>query len=328
MLAACGQAPRTGASASSSPPSAQVPAKSAAPQLQTINVAFAGAGGAETVPFAMGERFFQGNGLEIKTSLMLGNTAMPGLTNGDLDFYGDPQPAFRAAIQGLPVKVVGGAYPTSGPFLIAGPEIKSVADLRGKRVGLAVAGGVYELELQAALDKVQLQVGKDVEPVYLPDTPARLVALSKHTIEAAVVAVPTQFQAGKLGLNVVLNFADAVPHLSDAWSTSVRNIQGNPDKVRRFLRAFLQIMDYMRTHKSEVVPRMASKLNIDQSQAAEEYDLDFRQWQNGSVSNDRIKLALGFLQRDGTIKGAPPPMSQLVDFAILTAVQKELGLAG
>ncbi|HLY65583.1 MAG TPA: ABC transporter substrate-binding protein [Chloroflexota bacterium] len=324
MLAACGQAAQPGSGA----PGASAASNSqAAAAVQTINVAFAGAGGSETIPFAMGDSFFQQNGIDVKTSLMLGNTAMPGLSSGDLDFYSDPQPALRAAIQGLPIKVVGGAYPTSGPFLIATPDVKSITDLKGKRVALAVAGGVYELELQAALDKVQMQVGKDVEPIYLPDTPSRLVALSNHTVSAAVVAVPTQFQAGKLGLNVVINFADAVPHLSDGWSTSVKNIQTNPDKVKRFLRAFLQIVDYMRTHKSEVVPVMASKLNMQEDQAAEEYDLDFRDWHNGSLSDDRINLALALLQRDGTIKGELPPISQVADFSLLSAVQKELGLS-
>lgn len=290
-----------------------------------VKVGFAGAGGAETVPFSIGQRFFQQNGLKIESSLMLGNVAMPGLANGDLDFYSDPVPAFRAAIQGLPIKVVSGAYPTSGPFVVAQPDIKTLADLKGKRVGLAVAGGIYELELQAALDKTGLQVGKDVTPVYLPDTPARLAGLSNHTIDAAVVAVPTQFQAGKLGLTVLVNFADAVPHLTDAWSTSVNNIRSNPDKVKRFLRAFLQTMEYMRSHKSDVVSVMASKLNMTEANASQEYDLDFRQWQNGSLSDDRIKLALALLQRDGTIKGDLPPISQVTDFSLLTEVQKELG---
>jgi len=77
------------------------------------------------------------------------------LISGNMQFTNASGTASRAGLQGLPVRAI--AYFQTEPFsLVARPEIQSIADLKGKTVGLsglASGNGVYlSLALELATD--------------------------------------------------------------------------------------------------------------------------------------------------------------------------------
>ncbi|MGH7798847.1 MAG: ABC transporter substrate-binding protein [Candidatus Binatia bacterium] len=84
--------------------------------------------------------FFRNEGLDADIVVMGAAPSIAALSNGDIDFTLLTGTVIRAAIRGLPVRLVAGLMTSSPHVLLARPEIKSVKDLSGKKVGLAGFG--------------------------------------------------------------------------------------------------------------------------------------------------------------------------------------------
>lgn len=131
---------------------------------------------------------------------------MPAIIAGEIDISAS---ALDAAIAGraggTPIYVVAG-FSKGGARLVAQPglNIKSVADLKGKRVGVA-RGGAQELLLLAELAKYNLtwsdQPGKDAQIVYMAFADLNQ-ALQQKQIDAMCQSEPQSSQAINKGWGV------------------------------------------------------------------------------------------------------------------------------
>jgi NitT/TauT family transport system substrate-binding protein len=131
---------------------------------------------------------------------------MPAIIAGEIDISAS---ALDAAIAGraggTPIYVVAG-FSKGGARLVAQPglNIKSVADLKGKHVGVA-RGGAQELLLLAELAKYNLtwsdQPGKDVQIVYMAFADLNQ-ALQQKQIDAMCQSEPQSSQAINKGWGV------------------------------------------------------------------------------------------------------------------------------
>jgi NitT/TauT family transport system substrate-binding protein len=124
---------------------------------------------------------------------------MPAIVSGDIDAAASgAEAAIAGRASGAPIFVVAG-FARGGVRIVALPDagIRSVADLKGKRVGVT-RGGAQELLLLATLQKHGLswsdRPGKDVRLVYLP-YPDLNQALWARQIEAMCQSEPQSSQA-------------------------------------------------------------------------------------------------------------------------------------
>jgi NitT/TauT family transport system substrate-binding protein len=132
---------------------------------------------------------------------------LPAVAAGEIDLTAsglDASIAGRA--QGLPIYVVA-AFAKGGVRIVSAPDsgIKSIVDLKGKKVGVA-RGGAQELALLTELDKVGLswsdKPGKDVQILYLGGYPDVNQALQGKNIDAMCQSEPYSSQAINKGYGV------------------------------------------------------------------------------------------------------------------------------
>src|SRR4029077_1416690 len=85
-------------------------------------------------------KFFRDERLENETIVIGGPAGIAGLISGDGDYSGAGGSGLRAAVKGAPLKAI--MYQTERPtwYLIVHPSISQVADLRGKKIGVALLG--------------------------------------------------------------------------------------------------------------------------------------------------------------------------------------------
>lgn len=131
---------------------------------------------------------------------------MPAIIAGDIDISAS---ALDAAIAGraggAPIYVIAG-FSQGGARIVARPDLKvnSIADLKGKRIGVT-RGGAQELLLLAELAKHKLswsdQTGKDVQIVYLAFADLNQ-ALQQKQIDAMCQSEPQSSQAINKGWGV------------------------------------------------------------------------------------------------------------------------------
>lgn len=156
---------------------------------------------------AQAKGYFKEQGLEVELqTVKSGQDAVPLASNGQLDVaaVGFSAGMFSAVANGLEVKTVASMGVSDGDTkrsptnLVVGQgkaaEIKTIADLKGKKVAaLAGQGGTGAYLLGVALESAGLTI-KDVTLVNIanPDMPA---ALKNGSVDAALVSSPFNEQA-------------------------------------------------------------------------------------------------------------------------------------
>src|SRR5882724_2329955 len=83
---------------------------------------------------------FQGEGIDLQLILVASTIQVAALTTGNIDFSGAQSQVMAGAARGLPVKVVGFLTIKPSFWLMARPEIKAVAELKSKIVGITAIG--------------------------------------------------------------------------------------------------------------------------------------------------------------------------------------------
>jgi len=113
---------------------------------------------------AQANNFFRDEKLEVELIQMRPGTSSPALYNGDVHATLTFGSTVAAIISGFPFKIV--AVLTAKPihYLVARPEIRTVQDLRGKKLGVSQLLGTDEFAARAILEalEMQRQVGIDV----------------------------------------------------------------------------------------------------------------------------------------------------------------------
>lgn len=138
-----------------------------------------------------------------------GPDVMQAIAAGELDVGATAsEAAISARASGIPIVVVAG-FATGGARLLAAPDagIKSVADLKGQKVGVT-RGGIHEILLFAELAKAGLSAsdkpGKDVQIVYLGYPDLNQALLTKN-LSVIMQSEPQSSQAinNKFGVEVI-----------------------------------------------------------------------------------------------------------------------------
>ena len=146
--------------------------------------------------------FFKDEGLDADIVVMGATPSIAALSNGDIDGTLLTGTVIRAAIRGLPVRLVAGLMTSSPHVLLARPEIKTIKELSGKKVGLAGFGDATHVLARLILARNGIDPEKEVQFVPLGTDSARFSALQQKLADAVVTSPPLDFEGKKLGYNV------------------------------------------------------------------------------------------------------------------------------
>src|SRR5262247_2650995 len=92
--------------------------------------------------------FWREEGLDVETILIRGAVGMQALLGGSVDFTSASGSTIAAAVRGIPVKLVFIASAKPQFDMVAQKDIRSMADLKGKFVGISSRGGAIDLLTQ------------------------------------------------------------------------------------------------------------------------------------------------------------------------------------
>ena len=116
--------------------------------------------------------------------------------------------ALAATAAGSDVVIIG-ATGTVSPFhLMARPEIKQPADLKGKKAGITTFGSSSDQVLRIALRQFGLEPNKDVALLSFGAQPEAFAALQSGAVQVAALSYPLYAQAAKMGMRELVNFSE------------------------------------------------------------------------------------------------------------------------
>ena len=138
--------------------------------------------------------------------------------------------------------------------------IKTVADLKGKKIGFAKAAGAHYL-LIAALDKAGLSF-KDIEPAYLTPADGR-AAFEKGAIDAWVVWDPFLSAAQRQSNVRILADGTGIASYQRYYLAATKFAQARPDVLRVIYNELEQVGKWVKQNPSAAATLLAPVWGID-----------------------------------------------------------------
>ena len=251
--------------------------------------------------------------------LVLEPRALAALFTGDLDFYTATGTTIRAALRGVPVRVIVVGLNRPDHALVANKDITSVEQLRGKVLGGYTAQATVNVILTELMRRKGLRPD---EYKILNVGTARLAALTAGNVPAAVLNGLETVYAVKQGFRVLARAADVIELSTGGLGASVASLQNKRDVFRRAIQATLECIRITATQKERVLPVLMKQLSLSQEDAASIYDAVHSAWAlDGRPTPGATKFEFEIDQRDMGLKESPRP-EQVYDFSLLEELAK------
>jgi ABC-type nitrate/sulfonate/bicarbonate transport system substrate-binding protein len=165
-----------------------------------------------------------------------GSRSVPALLSGSIQlFMGSDTAAYVAAIQGAKIVKIGVTMNTLGYFLMTTPEIRSIADLKGKVLGISLGRDLPYAHLSKILRDHGIDPKTDVKFLPLGGGPGGYIsALKAGRVQASMLIPPNHLVAEKAGLKALTKID--VPTLAGGLNTTQLILEKNRDTFIRFLK--------------------------------------------------------------------------------------------
>lgn len=270
--------------------------------------------------------FFKDEGLEADIVVMSAPASLAALSNGDIDYTLLTGSVIRGAIRGLPMRIAAGLMTSSAHVFLARPDIKTMKDLAGKRIGLAGFGDATHVLARMILSKHGIDPEKDVQFIGLGSDSGRFNALQQNLADMVVTSPPWDFEGKKLGYNILARAYEHVNYPLAGLGVNLKALQSNRGQVKRVIKALVRANRFMRDNREESVKILVAWGKGKPEHAYASYDSTVKVISpDGSIPEDGLKLLIDQAKRDLKVT-KDIPLNDIVDFGPLREVQKELGL--
>jgi NitT/TauT family transport system substrate-binding protein len=189
------------------------------------------------------------------------------------------QAVVDTGLQGGDLVALGAIVNFVALYVIAAPEIKTVADLRGKPVGVTRFGATTDFAMQMYLKKYGLEPVRDVPIIQIGGLPELAAALSKKSIYAAAMSYPMGLVAQQAGMKVLANLAkEEIPFLHQGLTTTRRFVKDHRAQAKAFVRAYGNAVHFMHSRKEEakaIVARYTKVTDPAMLEGTMQYAYDF-----------------------------------------------------
>jgi NitT/TauT family transport system substrate-binding protein len=138
--------------------------------------------------------------------------------------------------------------------LFSTPDVKTLDDLRGKKIGLTTMGSQEDAVMRFLLKERGINPERDVSFLAVGAAPTRLAALSKGVVQASVFIPPQDIAAEKLGLYPLIDMSQLGLYNPGSCFASTRSyIKNHRDTVTRVMKTFVEGLKFYRENKEFVL---------------------------------------------------------------------------
>jgi ABC-type nitrate/sulfonate/bicarbonate transport system substrate-binding protein len=270
-------------------------------------------------------KIFEQNGLDVESIQMRSQAANSALAGGDIHYVAGVGPnSVAATLRGLPSKAVWFASEQIIYSIMARPELKSLKELRGKRIGITGLGGTAHVALQIALEAVG-ENPKDFTLISMGN-PQLMSALASGAIEAALLNSPVHYQAKKQGYRELLDLGAHVQMPLGGLTASNSAIQNRPDELKRVLLSLQTAKRALLQSKEKTADLVMRTIRVDREVAQDMFvDNQRAAAGHGVPSREGMEQVVKSLQMLGQFTGKKIAFEEITDPRIAREVAKEMG---
>jgi ABC-type nitrate/sulfonate/bicarbonate transport system substrate-binding protein len=260
--------------------------------------------------------FYRKHGIDAEIIAMRPPLTIGAIQAGEIDYAIGASTISRGSISGAPVRLVSLALRTSFHTLVARPQIKSIADLRGKTIAVTI--GAADDFVARHLIRRAGQDPRDFAFVNMGGSDSRFPALHAGSIDATPLSLPFFVIAKRQGFTLLGSAADVLDMATVGIGTSTRKIQQEREQVKRMIRAQLDTLRWIKNQKADVVPFLQKFFGLDEDVALESHAIYAR-----LLIEDARPLP-GAVRTVLDQQGKPDlPLDRVVDATIIEEVLRE-----
>jgi NitT/TauT family transport system substrate-binding protein len=218
---------------------------------------------------------FKKHGVNVEVIFIGGGASrvVSALLAGEIQFsVGGGDAVIRAALRGADTVLALSPMNRGLQRLVSRPEIKSPAELKGKRVSITRFGSAGHWAFQLFVRKWGMRP-EDFQLLQLGSSPAMFASMEKGGSEAAVLTMPSFFVADEKGFRTLADPAEMdIYYLQNSVDTTRNYLKTHRAQALRFSRALIEGIAYFKKYKKESLDVLQKKLRI---QSAQEKDLKY-----------------------------------------------------
>lgn len=231
--------------------------------------------------------------------------------------------------KGVPVKGILSNLDKFEASMVVRENVKTMADLKGKRIGIQQPGGFADILSKNVLRAAKISP-KDVNFVSIAteDVPA-LVA---NQIDTAILHVEQELLAKQKvpGIHAIARMWELQPkQLYQFMAVTEKTIKDKPKALECFVKANIEATRTLYKDKKTVIPMIVKATGYPQKVVEDTYDFMVKSciWNaNSGLSKERVAFTSKLMEKVGNIqKGKAPSYEDVVDTSFAKKALAELG---
>src|ERR1043166_2303549 len=195
---------------------------------------------------------FERYGLRVDLVYVAGTPLLfQALLAGDLDFGDRGGPGLiQANVQSRSIVGIAGTLDRTVMKIMAAPDIKTAANLRGKKIAVTRYGTITDLSARYFLKKWDLSPEKDTPIIQVGGITNVLAALQSGASQAGVLSPPYHLQAKKLGFTELMDLSkEDIYYPFDYIVATPAFLDKNGDTASAFLKGAVDGIHKFKTDK-------------------------------------------------------------------------------
>jgi len=269
--------------------------------------------------------YYRQEGLDAQLIVMPSALGTQALLGGNVKFSTAGGAGLLPILRGAPIRFMFTTFNRPMFWLYARSDIRSVENLKGKKVGVSSLGSGPDSLLREILKKHGLDGGRDVAIMPVGSGTARFFALQAGTVEAAMLSIPANLMAQDAGFRELVSFIDQEwIELQGTINVTDQLLGSDPTVVEKFIRATLKGFIHFRDLRSQTIGILIRFLRVKEDAAAKIYELMRPSLsQDGIVSEEIQRKSLEHVIDRVGLK-EPPRLDKIFDYSVAVKVRNEL----
>lgn len=274
------------------------------------------------------KNYLRQEGIEPRFILMHSAVSSKALVSKDVEFDALGSPTINAALAGMPIRSVFASASRTDMYLIGSKEIRSIEDLKGKKVGTGGIGGIADVGTKRFLKAKGIDA-KEVAFIVLGGSGVRMAAVMSGSVAAAPLSPPYDYRAKKAGLNVLGYFGDTFPSYMGGVGIHTDTLVAKPRLVKGFVKASLKGLRFVHARKAETVDLMARFMKSSEKEMLEAvYDSSLKALTHDGMLSPETQQEILAISLEGIGRSGKPIPEAVFDFSLVKEAARELAAEG
>jgi NitT/TauT family transport system substrate-binding protein len=254
-----------------------------------------------------------------------GSTIIQSIMSGDVKVANmAPPSAIGAWAKGADLILIASGVDQLLETVVTGPNIKSPADLKNKKIGVSRYGSLTDMALREALRHYKLTPDKDVTILQTGGEATRFAALTTGAIDGAMLSGDKKVQAEKMGFHVTIDLSQLpIYYPVNGVITSKKFVATSPDVAKNFLKSWVEGIKAYKTDKELSLKVLAKYLKLNDRDVLEKSYEIYRPVYKKVPYGDKRAVTFALEQMTGEIpNSAKLNAADFIDNTIITELEK------